>query len=156
MTAIEEYLAELQSHLAVVLLTEREVLREVRAHLEEAVAEEMARGWDPAAATRRALSRFGEARNLAREMESVHGNSVWFLLSVGVFITLLVIANITAVRLVDVGGLILPAAVVIFPISYIFGDILTEVYGYRQARRVLRQLGLALSAVEGMMVYRDG
>lgn len=63
--------------------------------------------------------------------------SQWFLLSVGVFITLLVIANIIAVKLVDVFGFILPAAVVIFPISYIFGDILTEVYGYRQARRVI-------------------
>ena len=63
--------------------------------------------------------------------------SQWFLLSVGVFITLLVTANIMAVKLVDVFGLILPAAVIIFPISYIFGDILTEVYGYRQARRVI-------------------
>jgi len=63
--------------------------------------------------------------------------SQWFLLSVGVFITLLVTANITAVKLVDVFGFILPAAVIIFPISYIFGDILTEVYGYRQARRVI-------------------
>ncbi len=76
MTAVEEYLAELQSHLAVDLLTEREVLREVRAHLEEAVAEEMARGLDPTEATRLAVSRFGEARAVAREMESVHGNSV--------------------------------------------------------------------------------
>ena len=31
----------------------------------------------------------------------------------------------------------LPAAVVVFPLSYIFGDILTEVYGYRMARRVI-------------------
>jgi uncharacterized integral membrane protein (TIGR00697 family) len=45
-------------------------------------------------------------------------------------------ANITAVKLVSVLGLILPAAVVVFPISYIAGDVLTEVYGFRQARRV--------------------
>jgi uncharacterized integral membrane protein (TIGR00697 family) len=32
---------------------------------------------------------------------------------------------------------ILPAAVVLFPLSYIIGDILTEVYGYRWARRVI-------------------
>jgi uncharacterized integral membrane protein (TIGR00697 family) len=31
----------------------------------------------------------------------------------------------------------LPAAIIIFPISYIFGDVLTEVYGYRQARQVI-------------------
>jgi len=41
------------------------------------------------------------------------------------------------VKLVGVFGLILPAAVIIFPISYIFGDVLTEVYGYRQTRRVI-------------------
>ena len=34
-------------------------------------------------------------------------------------------------------GLVLPAAIIIFPISYIIGDVLTEVYGYGQARRVI-------------------
>src|SRR4030043_1276327 len=63
--------------------------------------------------------------------------SPWFVISVAVFITCLITANITAVKLVSVFGLVLPAAIVIFPISYIFGDILTEVYGYRQARRVI-------------------
>lgn len=60
-----------------------------------------------------------------------------FVIIVAVFVTSLVTANIIAVKLIDVFGLILPAAVIIFPISYIFGDVLTEVYGYRQARRVI-------------------
>jgi hypothetical protein len=60
-----------------------------------------------------------------------------FVISVAVFITCLITANITAVKLIKVFGLVLPAAIVIFPISYIFGDILTEVYGYSQARRVI-------------------
>jgi uncharacterized integral membrane protein (TIGR00697 family) len=59
------------------------------------------------------------------------------VIAVTVFITCLITANITAVKLVNVCGLVLPAAIVIFPVSYIFGDILTEVYGYRQARRVI-------------------
>jgi uncharacterized integral membrane protein (TIGR00697 family) len=63
--------------------------------------------------------------------------SPWFVVAVTVFITCLITANITAVKLVNVFGLVLPAAIVIFPVSYIFGDILTEVYGYRQARRVI-------------------
>ncbi|RPJ45008.1 MAG: VUT family protein [Chloroflexi bacterium] len=54
-----------------------------------------------------------------------------------VFVTALVISNIIAVKLVSIFGLVLPAAVVLFPVAYIFGDILTEVYGYRQARRVI-------------------
>lgn len=53
------------------------------------------------------------------------------------FVTSLLVANIVIVKQIAVLGLTLPAAIVIFPISYIFGDILTEVYGYRQARRVI-------------------
>ena len=54
-----------------------------------------------------------------------------------VFVTSLIIANIIAVKIVSLGPLILSAAILIFPLSYIFGDILTEVYGYARARRVI-------------------
>ncbi len=54
-----------------------------------------------------------------------------------VFITSLITANVIAVKLVSFGPVILPAAILIFPLSYIFGDVLTEVYGYRQARRII-------------------
>ena len=71
-----------------------------------------------------------------------------FLVVAAVFVTCLITANIIAVKLITlgveplrVGGFEfpapLPAAIVIFPLSYIFGDILTEVYGYRQARKVI-------------------
>jgi uncharacterized integral membrane protein (TIGR00697 family) len=63
--------------------------------------------------------------------------SHWFLIVVAVFVTCLITANIIAVKLVDLFGLILPAAIFIFPLSYITGDVLTEVYGYRQARKVI-------------------
>jgi len=61
----------------------------------------------------------------------------YFTFITAVFATLLVISNIIAVKLVSIAGLILPAAVILFPISYIFGDILTEVYGYGNARKVI-------------------
>jgi uncharacterized integral membrane protein (TIGR00697 family) len=64
-------------------------------------------------------------------------HSTWFVLIVAIFITCLITANITAVKLVAVFGLVVPAGIVIFPISYVCGDVLTEVYGYRQARRVI-------------------
>lgn len=54
-----------------------------------------------------------------------------------VFVTCLLISNIIAVKLVAVGPWLLPAAVIVFPISYIFGDVLTEVYGYARARQVI-------------------
>jgi uncharacterized integral membrane protein (TIGR00697 family) len=63
--------------------------------------------------------------------------SSWFLLIVAIFITTLIVANVMAIKVISVAGLFLPAAIIIFPVSYIFGDVLTEVYGYRQARRVI-------------------
>lgn len=63
--------------------------------------------------------------------------SAWFLLIVAVFVTCLITSNIIAVKLINVFGFVLTAGIVIFPISYICGDVLTEVYGYQQARRVI-------------------
>ncbi len=68
----------------------------------------------------------------------IHGQySHWFLLVVSIFVTCLITSNIIAVKLVNIFGFVLPAAIILFPISYILGDVLTEVYGYRQARRVI-------------------
>ena len=61
----------------------------------------------------------------------------YFNFITALFVTILVISNIIAVKLVTIAGLILPAAVILFPISYIFGDVLTEVYGYANARKVI-------------------
>ena len=61
----------------------------------------------------------------------------WLPAITAVFVTSLVVSNIIAVKLISVGPFFLPAAILIFPVSYIFGDILTEVYGYAQARRVI-------------------
>jgi queuosine precursor transporter len=78
------------------------------------------------------------SRNMDSSMqEKPRGFSIWFILVVALFITSLITANLVAVKLIDIAGLIMPAGVVIFPISYIVGDVLTEVYGYQQARRVI-------------------
>ena len=61
----------------------------------------------------------------------------WFPAITGIFVTSLVISNIIAVKLAIIGPFVLPAAIIIFPISYIFGDILTGVYGYSRARQVI-------------------
>jgi uncharacterized integral membrane protein (TIGR00697 family) len=60
-----------------------------------------------------------------------------FVIVAALFITCLITANIVGVKMFSFGIFILPAAVVLFPISYIIGDILTEVYGYQWARRVI-------------------
>ena len=56
---------------------------------------------------------------------------------IALFITCLITANVIAVKVISLGPFFLPAAIFVFPLSYIFGDILTEVYGYRLARRVI-------------------
>ncbi len=61
----------------------------------------------------------------------------WLPTITAVFVTSLILSNIIAVKLIAVGPFFLPAAILIFPVSYIFGDILTEVYGYGRARRVI-------------------
>ena len=79
-------------------------------------------------------------------------HSLWFVLIVALFITCLLTANITAVKLVQVFGLIVPAGIVIFPLSYIIGDVLTEVYGYRQARRVI-WLGFVCNLIAALAIW---
>jgi len=62
------------------------------------------------------------------------------------FITCLITANIIAVKVISLGIFIVPAAIFVFPFSYIFGDVLTEVYGYKTARKVI-WLGFACNLV---------
>ncbi|MGA7672190.1 MAG: queuosine precursor transporter [Nitrolancea sp.] len=79
--------------------------------------------------------------------------SVWFVGVVALFVTCLITANIVAVKLVDIDGIVVPAGTVtLFPISYIIGDVLTEVYGYRRARQVI-WLGFACNVVAVMAIY---
>ena len=54
------------------------------------------------------------------------------------FVTVLICSNfISAAKPVTVGGFTFGAGVLFFPISYLFGDILTEVYGYARSRKVV-------------------
>jgi uncharacterized integral membrane protein (TIGR00697 family) len=63
--------------------------------------------------------------------------SRWYPGVVAFFATTLVVSNIIAVKVFDFFGLSLPAAVVLFPLAYIVGDVLTEVYGYSRARQAI-------------------
>lgn len=61
----------------------------------------------------------------------------WLPFLTALFVTTLIISNIIAVKIIAAGPLFVPAAVILFPVAYIFGDVLTEVYGYRRARQVI-------------------
>ncbi|MFA5629333.1 MAG: queuosine precursor transporter [Dehalococcoidales bacterium] len=75
-----------------------------------------------------------------------------FVIISAVFVTALITANVMSVKVIELGSLIMPAAVIIFPLSYIFGDILTEVYGYRWARRVI-WLGFGCNLIFVLFTY---
>jgi queuosine precursor transporter len=54
-----------------------------------------------------------------------------------VFVTVLILSNITSTKILSLGWFNFDGGTIIFPLAYIFGDILTEVYGYARARRVI-------------------
>jgi queuosine precursor transporter len=78
-----------------------------------------------------------------------------FLCCAAAFITCLLTANIIAAKLVVIGGVVLPAGIVIFPVSYILADVLTEVWGYAETRRVI-WLGFGCNALMVAAVWAGG
>ncbi|MFZ5883237.1 MAG: queuosine precursor transporter, partial [Chloroflexota bacterium] len=80
----------------------------------------------------------------------------FFDLIMAVFVTVLILSNVaSSAKIVDLGfslfhvPMAFDAGTILFPVSYIFGDVLTEVYGYKRSRRVIWAgfAALALSAV---------
>src|SRR5712691_7197332 len=78
-----------------------------------------------------------------------------FVSFAALFVTCLLTANTMAAKLVTVGGVVLSAAIVIFPVSYIVGDVLTEVWGYGAARRVI-WLGFGCNAIMVAAIWLGG
>jgi len=81
--------------------------------------------------------------------------SFWFVVIASIFVTCLITANIIAVKLIFLFGFLVPAGIIIFPLSYLFGDVLTEVYGYGAARRVI-WLGFACNLLAVIAIYLGG
>ncbi|MFN9320247.1 MAG: queuosine precursor transporter [Chitinophagales bacterium] len=71
-------------------------------------------------------------------MESLKKESFKFFTFFAVlFVAVLLISNVAAQKLIPVGPFIFTAGILVFPISYIFGDVLTEVYGYKNTRKII-------------------
>lgn len=81
----------------------------------------------------------------------VPGHRLFFACAM-VFVASLVIANTIAVKIVSVGELAVAGGILVFPLSYIFGDVLTEVYGYRQTKKVI-WLGFVCLALMSAFYY---
>lgn len=68
---------------------------------------------------------------------------------VGVFVGLLVISNVSATKLISVGPLITDGGAFLFPLVYVLGDVLSEVYGFHATRRAV-VLGFLMSALAAL------
>ncbi len=69
---------------------------------------------------------------------SLMDKSYRFLVPIaGVFGALLIISNVLSAKIVEIWGLVFPGGAILFPLTYVFGDALTEVYGYSNTRRVI-------------------
>jgi len=75
------------------------------------------------------------------------------------FVVVLLVSNIaSSAKIIDLGfslvsiRMAFDAGTILFPISYVFGDILTEVYGYRKSRRVI-WIGFACLALSALVFW---
>jgi uncharacterized integral membrane protein (TIGR00697 family) len=78
--------------------------------------------------------------------------SFWFVVIASAFVTCLITANIIAVKLVLLLGFLVPAGIIVFPLSYLFGDVLTEVYGYAATRSII-WLGFGCNLIAVVAIY---
>ncbi len=53
------------------------------------------------------------------------------------FVAVLLISNVASTKIVDLRWFVFDGGTLLFPLSYIFGDILTEVYGYKKTKQVI-------------------
>ena len=74
----------------------------------------------------------------------------YYELLVHVFVVILLISNLVAPKICQLGPFKVSGALLLFPITYIFGDIFTEVYGYAGSRRAI-WIGFFASGLMALM-----
>ena len=61
----------------------------------------------------------------------------YFDILIGIFVAVLVISNVSSAKILKLGPFSFDGGTILFPLAYIFGDIFTEVYGYKRTRRII-------------------
>jgi uncharacterized integral membrane protein (TIGR00697 family) len=74
---------------------------------------------------------------------------------VALFITVLIVSNIASTKIVHFYSLTFDAGTILFPLAYIVGDIITEIYGFRKMRRLI-YLGIAMLILMTLTFYIVG
>ncbi|MGN7778615.1 queuosine precursor transporter [Mycolicibacterium sp. 22603] len=72
--------------------------------------------------------------------------SAYYPIFVAVFTALVIISNVTATKGVEFGPIITDGGFIVFPLTYVIGDVLSEVYGFKAARRAILT-GFAMNAL---------
>ena len=76
--------------------------------------------------------------NTNKTVDSLNPEGFKYLdLITGLFVAVLLISNIASSKIIEIWKFTFDGGTILFPLSYIFGDILTEVYGFRRSRRVI-------------------
>ncbi len=76
----------------------------------------------------------------------------FFDVLVALFVAVLLISNIASTKILTLWKFTFDGGTILFPLSYIFGDILTEVYGFRRSRRVI-WLGFFSALLMSLVLY---
>jgi queuosine precursor transporter len=71
---------------------------------------------------------------------------------VALFVAVLLISNIASTKILVFWKFTFDGGTILFPLSYIFGDVLTEVYGFKRSRRVI-WLGFASALLMSLVLY---
>jgi uncharacterized integral membrane protein (TIGR00697 family) len=70
----------------------------------------------------------------------------------GLFVGVLILSNILASKMTALGPFVFDGGTLLFPLSYIFGDVLTEVYGYKQSRKVI-WTGFSMLVIMALFIW---
>ena len=76
----------------------------------------------------------------------------YFDILLGIFVAVLLISNIASTKILTLWKFTFDGGTLLFPLSYIFGDVLTEVYGYQRSRRVI-WTGFFGAALMSLVLY---
>ncbi|OMC31255.1 hypothetical protein A5740_15620 [Mycobacterium sp. GA-1841] len=78
--------------------------------------------------------------------------SAYYPVLVAIFTALVIISNVTATKGVAFGPIITDGGFIVFPLTYVIGDVLSEVYGFKAARRAIF-LGFSMNALAALAFW---
>ena len=79
-----------------------------------------------------------KGERLKLKCEETRGYTTSFIVISALFVTLYVVSNVMAVKVIGLWNLFyFDAGTITFPFAYMLGDVLTEIWGYKTARKVI-------------------